>query len=312
MKHLDIPVNATRRDLLRLGAWSAIAGLFSGRSAFSADGLLTRAIPSSGEALPVIGLGTSRVFDVGDDEVGRAACRAVLEALLAGGATLVDSSPMYRSAEEVSGDLAAELDATDRLLWATKVWADGRDAGIAQMQESMRLFATDRIDLMQVHNLRDWKTHMPVLRDWKAQGRIRYIGITHFRANAFDDLERVINATDLDFVQLNYSMAEREAEDRLLPLCADKGIATLINRPFARGQLFKAVEGVALPGWAGDFGADTWGQFFLKFILSHPAATCLIPATRKAKHMVDNIGAGFGPLPDQQQRLRMIALLESR
>ncbi|NND36194.1 MAG: aldo/keto reductase [Gammaproteobacteria bacterium] len=311
MKSRRYPDRATRRDVLQIGMGAALAGALFPTRVLPAEAMLARPIPSSGEALPVIGLGTSRVFDVGDDEAGRSACRAVLEALRAGGATLVDSSPMYRSAEEVAGDLAAELQLTDQLFWATKVWADGAAAGIEQMEDSMRLFDTQQIDLMQVHNLRDWQTHMPVLRDWKAEGRIRYIGITHFRAAAFDDLERVINATELDFVQLNYSIAEREAEERLLPLCADKGIATLINRPFARGALFAAVEGRQVPQWAAEFGAVSWGQFFLKFILSHPAATCLIPATRKARHMVDNVGAGFGPLPDQEQRRKMITFMQS-
>ncbi|MFW2403153.1 MAG: aldo/keto reductase [Gammaproteobacteria bacterium] len=305
------PGRATRRDLLKFGVRAALASALFPAPVLPAERMLTRPIPSSGEALPVIGLGTSRTFDVGDDAAGRSACRDVLEALHASGATLVDSSPMYRSAEQVTGDLAAELRMTDRLFWATKVWADGVDAGIEQMEESMRLFNTNQIDLMQIHNLRDWKTHMPVLRDWKAEGRIRYIGITHSRAQAFADLERVINEAELDFVQLNYSLAEREAEERLLPLCADKGIATLINRPFARGALFGAVEGRPVPEWAADFDAVSWGQFFLKFILSHPACTCLIPATRKVGHMVENAGAGFGALPNQDQREKMITFMEN-
>jgi len=296
---------STRRDVLRLGAASACLGLFPGL-ATAATSLRTREIPSSGEALPVIGLGTSRVFDVGGDAEGRDACRAVLAKLLDAGASLVDSSPMYRSAEAVSGDLAAELGVTDDVFWATKVWADGREAGIEQMNESMRLFHTDQIDLMQVHNLRDWQTHLPVLREWKAEGRLRYLGITTSRSSAFGDVEKVINAAELDFVQLNYSMIEREAEQRLLPLCADKGIATLINRPFARGAMFGKVKGTPVPDWAGEFGALTWGQFFLKFILAHPATTCVIPATRKARHMVDNLGAGLGPLPDEAQVRAMI------
>ena len=296
---------ATRRDVLRAGAASTCLGLFPALAATVAN-LRSREIPSSGEALPVIGLGTSRVFDVGGDAAGRDACRAVLAALLDAGANLVDSSPMYRSAEAVAGELASELEVTDEVFWATKVWADGREAGIEQMNESMRLFRTDQIDLMQVHNLRDWQTHMPVLREWKEEGRLRYIGITTSRSSTFGDVEKVINATELDFVQLNYSMVEREAERRLLPMCADQGIATLINRPFARAALFGKVKDTAVPTWAGDFGAQTWGQFFLKFVLAHPAVTCAIPATRKAKHMVDNLGAGLGPLPDETQRRAMI------
>jgi len=311
MKSGYTPGRATRRDLLQFGVRAALASALFPAPVFPAERMLTRPIPSSGEALPVIGLGTSRTFDVGEDAVGRSACREVLAALRSSGGTLVDSSPMYRSAEEVTGDLAADLRMTDKLFWATKVWADGRDAGVEQMEDSMRLFNTNQIDLMQIHNLRDWKTHMPVLREWKAEGRIRYIGITHSRAQAFGDLEHVINETELDFVQLNYSLAEREAEERLLPLCADKGIATLINRPFARGALFGEVEGRPVPEWAAEFDAVTWGQFFLKFILSHPASTCLIPATRKVSHMVDNAGAGFGALPNQDQRDKMIAFMEN-
>lgn len=296
---------STRRDVLRAGAASTCLGLFPALAA-AATNLRSREIPSSGEALPVIGLGTSRVFDVGGDADGRDACRAVLAALMDGGASLVDSSPMYRSAEIVAGDVASELGVTNDVFWATKVWADGREQGIEQMNDSMRLFRTEQIDLMQVHNLRDWRTHMPVLREWKDSDRLRYIGVTTSRESAFSDVEKVINATELDFVQLNYSMGEREAERRLLPMCADKGIATLINRPFARGALFGKVRDTAVPAWAGEFGAQTWGQFFLKFILAHPAATCAIPATRKAKHMVDNLGAGLGPLPDETQRQAMI------
>lgn len=307
MKLRNSSMQPTRRDILRAGAWSSCVGLLPALPALAAD-VRTRTIPSSGESIPVVGLGTSRVFDIDpveDPEAG-AACRAVLAALVEAGATVVDSSPMYGNAEAVSGDAAAALGVTDRIFWATKVWIDGRDRGIEQMQDSMRLFRSDQVELMQVHNLRDWKVHMPVLRDWKAEGRIRYIGITHSRASAFGDVEKVINATELDFVQLNYSIGEREAEARLLPLCAEKGIATLINRPFARGALFRQLEGTSLPDWASDFGAATWGQFLLKFVLAHPAVTCVIPATRKAEHMVDNVGAGSGPLPDAAQRRAMI------
>ena len=306
----DTSLQLRRRDLLRVGSAASLLALLPSLPALAA-GIRSREIPSSGEALPVIGLGTSRVFNVDLDEDSEdvEACRGVLEALVDSGATLVDSSPMYGNAENVSGQLANELDVTDRLFWATKVWTDGRDDGIEQMEDSMRLFGTDQIDLMQVHNLRDWKTHMPVLEAWKAEGRIRYVGITHSRSSAFDDVEDVIKATKLDFVQLNYSMAEREAEERLLPLCADRGIATLINRPFARGALFNSVASTEVPAWANDFGASTWGQFFLKFILAHPAATCAIPATRKAKHMVDNAAAGLGPLPDPSQRQAMIEFI---
>ncbi len=230
----------------------------------------------------------------------------MLQRLVAAGGSLVDSSPMYRRAEAVSGDLADDLGVTDKLFWATKVWADGSAAGVYQIEASMTRFHTDQIDLLQVHNLRDWKTHMDTLRSFKEQGKIRYIGITHSRTQAFDDVENVIEETELDFVQINYSMGEREAEDRILPLCADKGIATLINRPFMRGALFEKVRNTPVPEWATDFGANSWGQFFLKFILAQPSVTCIIPATRQAAHMVDNLGAGVGSLPDERQRQAMI------
>jgi len=296
---------ASRRDVLRLGLGAAISGILPSKSV-AARSIRTRVIPSSEEALPVIGLGTYGVFDVGNSAADRGPRREVLAELLNGGARLVDSSPMYRRAEEVSGDLAADLQMTDRIFWATKVWADGRDAGIDQMNQSLQYFQSDQIDLMQVHNLRDWKVHMKTLQNWKERGRIRYIGVTHYRVEAFDELEKVIRSTDLDFVQLNYSMAEPEAEERLLPLCADKGIATLINRPFQRGDLFSKVKNKPLPDWTDEFSANSWAQFFLKFILSHPAVTCVIPATGNAEHMLDNIAAGFGGLPDAANRTAMV------
>lgn len=295
---------ASRRDIMRLGLGAVISG-FLPNTSVAVEKIRTRVIPSSGEALPVVGLGTYGVFDVGESPSDRAPRKEVLAEFLGGGASLVDSSPMYNRAEAVSGDLAAELRKTNQVFWATKVWADGRDAGIAQMNQSLRYFRTDQIDLMQVHNLRDWQVHMTTLRNWKERGKIRYIGVTHYRAEAFDELEKVIRRTDLDFVQLNYSMAEREAEQRLLPLCADEGIATLINRPFQRGSLFRKVENAQLPDWAGEFSANTWGQFFLKFILANSAVTCVIPATGKAEHMLDNLAAGFGELPDAAQRKAM-------
>jgi len=299
-------IRLTRRDALQLGAWSAALSLLPALPGLAA-GIRAREIPSSGESIPVVGLGTSRVFDIDpDDDKELADCRAVVAALLAAGGKLIDSSPMYGSAESVSGAVAAQLGLTDSIFWATKVWADGGQAGIAQMQYAMRLFGAEQIDLMQIHNLRGWQEHLPILRRWKEEGKIRYIGITHSRSSAFGDVEKVIDQTELDFVQLNYSLAEREAEERLLPICADNGIATLINRPFARGALFGKVRGRPLPEWSVEFGVDTWAQFFLKFILSNPAATCVIPATRQPEHMVDNVGAGLGALPDEAQRRAMI------
>lgn len=306
----DRSAKTSRRDVMRLGIGAVIAGVVPDAS-FAAAKIRTRVIPSSGESLPVIGLGTYGVFDVGQSPDDRGPRREVLAELLDGGASLVDSSPMYNRAELVSGDLAADLHVTDQVFWATKVWADGRDAGIDQMNQSLRYFHTDQIDLMQVHNLRDWEVHMTTLRNWKERGRIRYIGVTHYRVDAFDELEKVIRTADLDFVQLNYSMAEPAAEERLLPLCADKGIATLINRPFQRGGLFSKVKNRPLPNWAGEFSANTWGQFYLKFILANPAVTCVIPATGNAEHMLDNLAAGLGELPDPAQRKAMIDYISS-
>jgi len=306
----DRSAKTSRRDVMRLGIGAVIAGVVPDTS-FAAAKIRTRVIPSSGESLPVIGLGTYGVFDVGESSDDRGPRRAVLAELLDGGASLVDSSPMYNRAESVSGELAADLHVTDQVFWATKVWADGRDAGIDQMNQSLRYFHTDQIDLMQVHNLRDWEVHMTTLRNWKERGRIRYIGVTHYRVEAFDELEKVIRTADLDFVQLNYSMGERAAEERLLPLCADKGIATLINRPFQRGGLFRRVKNRPVPNWAGEFSANTWGQFYLKFILANPAVTCVIPATGNAEHMLDNLAAGLGELPDPAQRKAMIDYISS-
>ena len=305
MNKLPLDFRGDRRELFRFAASAACLSILP-RLASPADQILTKVIPSSGEKLPVIGLGTSRVFDIGEDPPARAACRAVLAALLEGGGSLLDSSPMYRRAEAVSGDLAHDLAISERVFWATKVWTDTRESGIEQMEQSLRRFRTETIDLMQVHNLRNWQVHIPVMREWKQAGRFRYIGLTHSNAMAFEELENIIRQIDVDFVQINYSLGEREADQRLLPLCADKGIATLINRPFARGKLFERVASKSLPPWAAEFDVDTWGQFFLKFILGHPAATCVIPATCKVEHMLDNTGAGFGELPDERQRRAMV------
>ncbi len=216
---------------------------------------------------------------------------------------------MYGAAESVVGDLAAEIQVTDKLFLATKVWTSGREAGIAQMEQSMRRLRVKRLDLMQIHNLLDWRTHLKTLRAWKQDGRIRYLGVTHYTASAFDELERVLRAEPLDFVQVNYSLGEREAERRILPLARDRGIAVLVNRPFSAGGLFGSVRGKPLPAWAAEIGCDSWAQIFLKWILAHPAVTCAIPATRRPEHLVDNMKAGVGPLPDAATRDRMAALV---
>jgi diketogulonate reductase-like aldo/keto reductase len=218
---------------------------------------------------------------------------------------------MYGAAEAVIGELLKGAKNRDRLFSATKVWTDGREAGIEQMERSRKLWGVARFDLMQIHNLRDWPVHVETLKAWKAQGRIRYIGITTSHGRAHDELERALKQERFDFVQFTYNIEERETERRLLPLAAERGIATLINRPFGRGDLFARVRGQALPAWAKEFDCASWAQFFLKFVVSHPAVTCAIPATSKAGHLVDNMGAGFGALPDARQRGRMIEHLKS-
>jgi diketogulonate reductase-like aldo/keto reductase len=295
----------TRRMALRLLAAAAVVP----SRAASAEPLRTRPIPSSGEMLPVVGLGTWRTFDVGAGAAERAPLKEVLGAFVALGGRVVDSSPMYGAAEAVVGDLAGELGVADKLFLSTKVWASGREAGLAQMEQSFRRLRARRLDLMQIHNLLDWRAQLRTLRDWKAAGRLRYIGVTHYTAGAHDELERVLRAEPLDFVQVNYSAGEREAEQRILPLARDRGVAVLVNRPFTEGALFQRVRGQSLPAWAADFGAESWAQLFLKWILAHPAVTCAIPATSRREHLQDNMKAGIGALPDAAARERLLALL---
>lgn len=295
----------TRRMALRLLAAAAVVP----SRAVSAEPLRARPIPSSGEMLPVVGLGTWRTFDVGAGAAERAPLKEVIGAFVALGGRVVDSSPMYGAAEAVVGDLAGELGVADKLFFATKVWASGREAGLAQMEQSFRRLRARRLDLMQIHNLLDWRAQLRTLRDWKAAGRLRYIGVTHYTAGAHDELERVLRAEPLDFVQVNYSAGEREAEQRILPLARDRGIAVLVNRPFTEGALFQRVRGQSLPAWAADFGAESWAQLFLKWILAHPAVTCAIPATSRREHLQDNMKAGIGALPDAAARERLLALL---
>jgi diketogulonate reductase-like aldo/keto reductase len=271
-----------------------------------------RPIPSSGETIPAIGLGTWRAFDVGASASARAPLHEVLQRFVELGGRVVDSSPMYGAAESVVGDLAAELGIGGRLFLATKVWTSGREAGIAQMEQSLRRLRTRRLDLMQIHNLLDWRTHLRTMRDDQRAGRLRYVGVTHYTASAYDELERVLRSEPLDFVQVNYSLGEREAEQRILPLARDRGVAVLVNRPFTGGGLFERVRGEALPSWAADAGYESWAQVFLKWILGHPAVTCVIPATSQVQHVADNMRAGLGPLPDEAERARVAAALVGR
>jgi len=287
----------------------AVAAAAAPVRAARAEPLLARRIPSSGEMLPALGLGTWRTFDVGAGAAERAPLKEVLGAFVALGGRVVDSSPMYGAAESVVGDLASELGVAETLFLATKVWTSGREPGVTQMEQSFRRLRARRLDLMQIHNLLDWRTQLRTLRDWKAAGRLRYIGVTHYTAGAYDELERVLRAEPLDFVQVNYSIGEREAERRILPLARDRGVAVLVNRPFAEGGLFQRVRGQPLPPWAADLGAESWAQLFLKWILAHPAVTCAIPATSRREHLQDNMKAGTGALPDAATRERLVTLL---
>jgi len=301
-------VNLKRRRLVQALCALPLSG--SLLSAPSAQPLIRKAIPSSGELLPVIGLGTSGVFEVGDSASERQGPFETLVALQQLGNAMVDTSPMYDEAEQVIGELLPSLPAPAHFFLATKVWTRGRAAGIAQMNDSFRLLGTGVIDLMQIHNLLDWRTHILTLREWKLQGRIRYSGITHYRDDAHDELARVIQQLpDLDFVQVNYSLMEPAAEQQLLPMCAERGIAVIANRPFARGGWFSLTRGRPLPAWSGDYGIDSWAQFALKWIVSHPAVTCTIPGTGKRKHMLDNMQAGFGSLLEAPTRARMQRLM---
>ena len=268
------------------------------------SGMLSKKIPSSGEALPVIGLGTYSVFDVSGTPDEIATRKDIVARLTGAGGSLIDTSPMYNRSERIIGDVVDAGADRDRLFLATKVWTDGAEAGAAQMQRSADLMRTHVIDLMQVHNLRDTAAHMRTIRAWQEEGRIRYSGLTHYTAGGHEALVREMSTFAPQFIQINYSLGEREAESRVLPMARDLGVAVLINRPFQAGRLFRAVAGRDLPEFAREY-ADSWGQFFLKFIISHPAVTCVIPATSKPHHMVDNLGAGFGNMPDPGQRKRM-------
>ena len=309
-EHRGAPL--TRRAVLELGA-SALASALPGphRAAgvtpAAAATMLERRIPASGEALPAVGIGTWRVFDVGASAAERAPIREVLRRLPELGGKVIDSSPMYGAAESVVGEVGSEVGVLDRLFLATKVWTGGRRAGVSQMEESFRRLRTKRVDLMQIHNLLDWQTQLATLREWKDNGRIRYVGVTHYTVTAYDELERVLRGERLDFVQVNYSLGERDAERRILPLAQERGVAVIANRPFAEGALFPRVRGKPVPPWAAEIDCESWAQIFLKWILAHPAITCVIPGTGKPEHLADNMKAGTGRLPDPAMRERIAA-----
>jgi len=315
------PKSLTTEHLSRLGFLRLAAGmgatLVSQRFAVAqthneGEAMQTRPIPSSGEGLPVIGCGTYVGFDVKANSDKLKALADVVRALRDAGGKVFDSSPMYGRAEAVLGELLAAAPNPERTFIATKVWTRGRQAGITQMERSFVLLKAKRIDLMQIHNLLDWETHLATLRRWKQDGRIRYLGVTHYTASAYDELETVMRKETLDFVQLNYSLDDRVAERKLLPLAADRGIAILVNLPFGGGGLLRGLGNRPLPDWAGEVGCTSWAQILLKFVLAHPAVTCVIPGTGNPAHMADNCRAGSGMLPDAALRKRIIADWEDR
>lgn len=301
----------SRREAARLIAGTTASLLVAGR--ISAEEklptMLQRAIPSTGEKLPVIGLGTSRVFDVGSSAAERQPLEEVLAALVRQGGRLVDSSPMYGKAEAVIGELVGKLKLRDSLFLATKVWTTGREEGIKSMERSLELLGTKKLDLIQVHNLVDTATQLATLRDWKKAGRVRYLGITHYTESSQDAVALLLETEPVDFVQINYSLMEREAEKRVLPIAKDRGVAVIVNRPLGRGDLFNRVRGQALPDWAKEFDCTSWAQFFLKWIVANPTVTCAIPATSNPRHMEDDLLGGVGRLPDAELRRRMVTTI---
>jgi diketogulonate reductase-like aldo/keto reductase len=273
--------------------------------------MLTRKIPSSGEEIPVIGLGTYKGFDVGPGSKERVALGEVMGNLFSHSGSVLDSSPMYGRAEGMVGELIFSQHAREKAFVATKVWTQGRAAGIEQMNRSMNLLRCERVDLMQIHNLVDWRTHLQTLRTWKEQGRIRYLGITHYSSSAYGDMEKIMRAEELDFIQLNYSLEERDAERRLLPLAAERGIAVLANLPFGAGQLLRTVRGKPIPVWLQEAGCETWSQALLKFTLARKEVTCAIPGTGNPNHMAENCKAGCAPMLDEAQIKKLIATWDS-
>ena len=310
MSHTD---EYTRRQILTLAAGAS--AVFTFGPAFAATtpskdtggkNMLTRAIPSSSEPLPLVGLGTYRGFDVGPSSPAYKQLPAVLRALFEKGGKVIDSSPMYGRAEETTGELLSIHEPRSPAFLATKVWTRGREEGIVQMEQSFKLLQTDRIDLMQIHNLLDWQTHLPTLRQWKEEERIRYIGITHYTASAYDEVEAVLKAEPLDFLQINYALDDRGVEKRILPLCRERGVAVICNRPFGGGDLLARLKGRPLPGWASQVGVTSWAQLALKYLLAHSAVTCVIPGTGNPRYMAENAGAGFGPMLTGAQREQLI------
>ena len=300
-----------RRLLQALVALGVSGPLLNGLAEAASQVIITKPVPSSGEALPVIGVGSSRTFDALGDDAMMQRLQQVMQAFFDHHGALIDSSPMYGSAEAVIGKLLAAATGKDRLFAATKVWIDGRQAGIEQMEESRRLWGIKRFDLMQIHNLVDWPTHLKTIDAMKADGRLRYTGITTSHGRDHEELADVLRKHKFDFVQFSYNIDNRLVEERLLPIAMDQGVAVIINRAYQKGALFRRVKGKPLPDWASEVGINSWGQYFLKYVVSHPGVTCVIPATTKVKHMVDNMGAQTGKLPDQKMREEMVRYCHS-
>ena len=304
---MESPLIPDRRQVLTAAATLALAPVTMAPAARAQETrMLTRPIPSTGEPLPVVGFGTWQTFDVGTGPAERAQRRQVLEALFDAGGKVIDSSPMYGRAEAVVGDLLADMKARDKAFLATKVWTSGEKAGLAQMQSSADKFYTKTIDLMQIHNLVDWRTHMKSLRAGKESGRYRTIGITHYTVPALDELATILEREPFDFVQMGYSLNTRAAEKRLLPVAAARGVAVIVNQPFDSGSMFARAKGKPLPTWAAEIGCTSWAQIMLKYLLGHPAVTCVIPGTASPGHARDNIASGLAPLPDEAMRRRMV------
>jgi aryl-alcohol dehydrogenase-like predicted oxidoreductase len=308
-----VPAMVSRRCVLSFGAGLAATSWLPalGQQKTGTPGLITRPIPHSGERLPVVGLGTSEVFEVGDDPARRQACAEVLKTLVAGGGKLIDTAPSYGSAERVVGDLLAATGLSSRVFLATKLEDYDRKTAAAQLSASLQRLRTNRVDLMQLHNVSDPRQDLAILREWKAQGYCRYIGITTSSGGDFDAVEAVVRREKPDFLQVNYSLADRTSEKRVIPAAAEAGAAVLTDLPFGRNRLFRAVRGEKLPEWAGDFDAASWAQFFLKYLLGNQAVTAVIPGTSNPEHMADNLGAGRRRLPDAAQRQRMVAFFET-
>lgn len=306
-----------RRQVLQLGssllAWPA-ARLFAADTPTTrspVSNIIQRAIPSSGELLPVIGMGTSRTFDTDDSAQILNQLKDVMQVFLAGGGTVIDSSPMYGNAETRVGEVLQTFQQRPEIFAATKVWTTGKEQGVTQMQESARRMGVEHFDLIAIHNLQDWRTQLQTLTRWKAEGKVKYIGITTSHGRSHPELLDIMRREPLDFVQFSYNIEDRTAEQELLPVAQERGIATMINRPYQRGSLFAKSKGHALPDVALELDCDSWGQFYLKFILGHSAATCIIPATSNAGHMSDNMKANFGPVPDKDQRVEMLRVFQA-